>query len=102
MFRLGPEHTVELVARTLIVGLEDGSIILERPAPEISAVEDEIDALTAILNRFKAQGLHVEILDVNGTPTPIVVRPELAEAARQLALSAAKVVAEVASPAGES
>jgi hypothetical protein len=72
---------------------------VNQPPP---AVEDAVDALTAILDRFKAQGLHVEILDVNGTPSPIVVRPELAEAARQLALSAAKVVAEVASPAGES
>ena len=34
MFRLGPKHTVESVAQTLVAGLEDGSIVLGRtPEP---------------------------------------------------------------------
>lgn len=42
-------------------------------------------ALTEVLLRLQAQGLHVNIVNVNGQMTIVVVRPDLAEAALEVA-----------------
>lgn len=65
------------------------------PVPDRAAAEER---LQAVLAGFRAKGLHVELTEVDGVPTLVVVRPELADAARALAAAPTPDAAKVGEP----